>query len=76
MKKLTIFSELLRYAWKSHKSLVFVIMFESIFSAILPLINVVGIGVIIDALINGRSNKSIMNVILLFAMLNLGVSLI
>ena len=30
MKKLTIFSELLRYAWKSHKSLVFVIVFENI----------------------------------------------
>lgn len=76
MKKSTIFFELLRYAWKSHKSLVFIIVFENIFSATLPLINVVGIGVIIDALINELGNKEVMNTTLMFVSLNLGVSLI
>lgn len=76
MKKLTIFSELLHYAWKRHKSLVFVIVFKNIFSATLPLINVVGIGVIIDALMNELSNKAVMKIIFLFTALNLGVSLI
>lgn len=57
MKKLTVFRELLRYAWKNHKPLVFVYIFENIFSAVLPLINVIGIGVIIDALTNGSSKK-------------------
>jgi len=76
MKKLTIFSELLRYTWKSHKSLVFVTVFENIFSATLPLINIVGIGAIIDALMNELSNKAVMNIILIITALNLGVSLI
>lgn len=76
MKKLTIFFELLRYTWKNHKSLVFVTVFENIFSATLPLINIVGIGAIIDALMNELSNKAVMNIILMFTALNLSVSLI
>jgi len=76
MKKLRIFSEMLQYAWQNYKSLVFVTVFENIFSALLPLINVVGIGVVIDALTEGRSRKAVMNMILLFTLSNLGISLI
>ncbi len=76
MKRLTIFFELLRYAWRSHKSLAFVITFESIFSAALPLINIGGIGIIIDAITNGLNQRSIIKTILLFTLLNLGISLV
>lgn len=76
MKRLTIFFELLRYAWRNHKSLAFVITFESIFSAALPLINIGGIGIIIDAITNGLNQRSIIKTILLFTLLNLGISLV
>lgn len=76
MKRLTIFFELLRYAWRNHKSLAFVITFESIFSAALPLINIGGIGMIIDAITNGLNQRSIIKTILLFTFLNLGISLV
>lgn len=76
MRKLTIFPKLMHYAWESHKSLVFIIIFENIFSAMLPLINVAGIGVVIDALINNDNRKSIIKIILLFTLLNLILSLV
>jgi len=75
MKKTSVFIKLLRYAWENHKALLFIVIFKSIFSAVLPLINVWGIGLIIDALINGYSNKSVMNIILVFIALNLSTSL-
>ncbi len=74
-EKLILFSKLLRYAWKNHKSLAIVIVLENIFSATLPLLNVGGIGVIIDALVNNRSSQVIFNIILSFTGLNLGISL-
>jgi ABC-type multidrug transport system fused ATPase/permease subunit len=76
MKKLTIFRELLLYSWKNHKPLMFVIVFENIFTAALPLINVIGIGVIINALTSGYGKKKVMSVILLFVGLNLSISLV
>lgn len=75
MKKIYVFIKLLRYAWINYKFLLFIIIFENFFSAMLPLINVWGIGLIIDALINGHSNKSVMNIILVFIVLNLCTSL-
>jgi len=76
MKKLATFRDLLRHAWNGYKSLVLIIIFQNIFSAVLPLINAVGIGVVIGALMNGRSNESVMHVILLFVGLDLMISLI
>lgn len=63
MKKTAIFKELIGHSWKNHKFLLFVIMFESIFSSVLSLINVVGIGVVTDALINGSGNEQIIKTI-------------
>lgn len=76
MKKTAIFKGLIGHSWKNHKFLLFVIMFESIFSSVLSLINVVDIGVVTDALINGSGNEQIIKTIFLFTSLNLCISLI
>ncbi len=74
MKKTRMLLALICYAWKDHKMFVLTVVIESVFSALLPLINVTGIGVIIDELLNGN-HKSVFRVIMFFSFINLGVSL-
>ncbi len=50
MKKSVLILELLRNAWKNYKLYMLVILLENVFSAALPLIDVAGIGIIIDNL--------------------------
>ena len=76
MKKIAIFCELLRYACKNNKSLVFITVFENMFSAVIPLINVAGIGAIIDVLINDSNSATVLNTIIVFSALNLSIALI
>lgn len=67
---------LISYAWKESRLLFIVILLKSLSEALLPLIDIIGIGVVINALLEGYSKGEIMNVILLFVGINLGVGIV
>ncbi len=68
--------ELLRNAWKNYKLYMLVILLENVFSAALPLIDVAGIGIIIDKIMKDTDKTEILHVILFYILLNLSVSLL
>ncbi len=76
MKKPALILELLRNAWKNYKLYMLVILLENVFSAALPLIDVAGIGIIIDKIMKDTDKTEILHVILFYILLNLFVSLL
>lgn len=68
--------ELLRNAWKNYKFYVLVILFENICSSLLPLIDVAGIGIIIDKIMKDTDKTEILHIILFYIILNVSVSLL
>ncbi|MEA4832621.1 MAG: hypothetical protein VB118_08405 [Oscillospiraceae bacterium] len=50
---------LIRYAWRKCKRLFFTTSVKYIFSSVLPLIGIVGIGSIVDALVAGKSTAEV-----------------
>lgn len=66
---------LLKTAWKSNKKLFLIVVLHNVFEAIISMINILGIGVVVDALINGKSRKSVITVIAVYIGINLCVAL-
>ena len=66
---------LLRYAWGKCKLLFFTTSLKYIFSAVLPLIGIVGLGSVVDALVTGKPAKEVGGVIVVYLAVNLAVSL-
>jgi ABC-type multidrug transport system fused ATPase/permease subunit len=67
---------MMRYALKKYRSLVCVVVLQNIFKAILPLLNVVGLGLVVNSLVSGGSSKNILSIILLYLIVNLGISIV
>ena len=74
MNRFSVLREIIKYACAEHKGLMFVIILESIFSAFLSLTNLIGIGIVINALTLGQIEK-IQYTILFYTGLNLAISL-
>lgn len=67
---------LFRRAWKLSKSFFLIITFKGLFTALLPLINIVGLGMVIAALTNDGNRAEIIKLIIIFLAINLFVDLI
>lgn len=72
VKKLT---RLLKTAWKSDRKLFLVRIGQNLFEALLPMVNIVGIGVIIDALTRGRGREEVFAVIVYYVSVNSVIAL-
>jgi ABC-type multidrug transport system fused ATPase/permease subunit len=70
-KKMGDFRYLLNRAWKLSKRLYVIIAVKSIFSASVPLIGFVGLGMVIDALVTGQAYEKILALLGLFTGLTL-----
>ena len=70
------FKYLISYAWRKNKPLLIVVLLKSLFTAFLPIINISGIGIILDALVSKKDNKEIVYVVVLYLSANLLVSVL
>lgn len=70
-----IYLILVKRAWKDARPYMIVTFFKSLFSAAIPLINIGGLGVIVNSLVNGKDYYSVLRQILIFTAFNLFVSL-
>lgn len=66
---------LLMYAWKKCKTLYFASLGKAIFNALLPLVDIAGLGLVVDALVNNRPRYEVMRLIICFLIFNLSVAL-
>jgi ABC-type multidrug transport system fused ATPase/permease subunit len=76
MKKLEQIKFLFVYAWKISKRYFLIIGFESIFSAFLPLVNIVGLGMVVNALMTNEPYKKVMWLIFIYLSVNLAFAII
>lgn len=75
MKKIKNLIYLFRRAWNISKIYFLVTAVKSIFTALISLANIVGLGFIIDALVSGQSKGNILKLIIIYLSINLGISL-
>ena len=76
MKKLYNAGYLFAYAWHKSKSLFFTTTAKSVFSSVLPLINIAGLGLVVDALVTGEQKATVVRLIVIYLSLNLGISVL
>lgn len=74
MKKLKNLKFLFARAWALSKGYFLLCLAKSLFSGLLPLVNVLGVGIVTDALLEGRLQKQVVGVIALFLSVNLAVA--
>lgn len=66
---------LLKTAWKSERRLCLIIIGQNLFEALIPMADIMGIGVVVDALVTGQSRKKVFTVILSYILIHSGISL-
>ncbi len=76
MNKFKNFCYLLTYSGQKYKKLLFSKSVRYFFNAILPLINIAGLGIIINTLTNEPSKNNIVNLICFYVIINLGISIL
>lgn len=76
MKRFVDLKFLFAYAWKVDKCQFFIIAARSIFSAFLPLINIAGLGMVIDALISGADFSQVTRLIIIYLSINLSIAIV
>ncbi len=62
---------LLKFAWNKDRKLFSITFIHSLFNAILPVLDIFGIGIIIDELMNMSSTKRIVSILLYYVTINL-----
>lgn len=67
---------LFKRAWSVSKGYFVVTVIKSIFTALIPLINITGLGLVIDALISNKTIHDVLALIIIYLSVNLGISLI
>ena len=67
---------LLSYAWKKSKLLFLTTSLKYIFSGTIPLIGIVGLGIVVDAIESGQTSENVIKAIIIYITVNLCVSLI
>lgn len=75
-KRLSDLAFLFSYAWKNCRQYYFSVSLKSLFQAALPLFDVVGVGIVVDALTRGESRTTVTKLIVIFLSCNLAVSLL
>ena len=67
---------LFKRAWSVSKGYFLVTVIKSIFTALIPLVNITGLGLVIDALISNKTINDVLALVIIYLSINLGVSLI
>lgn len=67
---------LLNNAWKDNKKLFLIVMGHNLFEAIISMVDILGIGIIINALVTGEKEQSVFNIIIAYILINIVVSLV
>lgn len=65
-----------RKSWQMSRSYLIATLIRNIFTALISLLGVVGLGIVIDALSKGKSKKEVITVIIIYLSANLTVTLI
>lgn len=73
MKRIKTFKELLKYSAKTGAGYVIIIIIKNCFSSILPLLDIFGLGAVIDALETGKSKEEIFRIIFIYLALNFAI---
>lgn len=75
-KSLSNIGFMFKFAWKRCKSYYFVMFFKNIFSAALPFVRIVGLGSVVDSLVNQQPFENTVRIIAIFLLINFGLSVI
>ncbi len=67
---------LLIRSWKTSKSFFVITAVKNIFNALLPLVNIVGLGTVVNALMTNESYEKVIKIIIIYIALNLGIAII
>jgi len=67
---------LLSRSWKVSKSYLTLIVSNNIFQAVIPLLNIVGLGIVINALVVNEPYRYVMTLIIIYLSVNLSVTII
>src|SRR5690554_785604 len=76
MKKIRNLIYLFKRSWKISKGIIFIAALKSLFFGLQPLINIAGIGIIVNSLITNLPTNEVINFILLFVGVNLAFGII
>ena len=67
---------LLIRAWKTSKSYFLIMVLAAVFRSVLPLINIIGLGTVINALVTGEPYNQVIKIIVIYLAVNLGITVI
>lgn len=67
---------LFAYAWQKHKLSILTSGAKALFQAILPLVDIAGVGIVVGALTNGADKSKVVQLILFYLCVNLAIALI
>ncbi len=67
---------LLRAAWESDRKLLLIVLGQSLFQALIPMADILGIGIVIDALETGHDRGKVFRAILYYVLVHTAVSLV
>lgn len=67
---------LFSYAWQKHKLLFLTAGVKALFTALLPLIDIAGVGIVVGALTDGAGKNEVMRLIIFYLSINLTVALL
>jgi len=76
MKRLKDIKFLLARSWEVSKSYCLLTAVNNIFQAALPLINIVGLGMVINALVTNEPYNQVITLIIIYLSINLGIAII
>lgn len=66
---------LLIRSWKTSKSFCLITTAKNIFNALLPLVNIIGLGSVVDALMTNESYEKVIKIIIIYLSFNLGIAI-
>ena len=64
----------LKKAWKNSRQYFFLTIIKNVFLAVIPLVNIAGLGVVINALTSGKALRSVVNYIVIYVLINLAIT--
>ncbi|MCL1793950.1 MAG: ABC transporter ATP-binding protein/permease [Oscillospiraceae bacterium] len=67
---------LLSRAWETSKSYFLIMVVATVFRSVLPLINIIGLGTVINALVTGEPYNQVTKIIIIYLSVNLGITVI
>ena len=67
---------LLKLSWETSKRYCFITAANSLFNAFLPLVNIIGLGAVVNALVINETFDNVLKIIIIYLSINLGIAVI